>query len=151
MVSFGSVNENHRATYPKDDQKWTWCWSLRQVTNIFNQSLRYSYVYEGVSKTSCSGQQEAFCSSGCNDVAVYPDKILYSNGKYRIQFDRVSRTDYDTGWNSACSSVRFQRSLLDPIRVEHHNGSGWELVRKYKFTFVCQYRVRQMFLRNSVQ
>lgn len=101
---FGGVSPNaHRATYPKNTEEWTWRWSLRQATNIFNQSLIYSYAYEGVDKTNCLGtppQDESFCDGSCNDVAVYPSEILYPNGKYRIQFDRRRLQSATERWYS---------------------------------------------------
>lgn len=123
--------ETHRATFPRNADKWTWRWSLRVARNQFGQEISYNYAYEGVQK-NC-GETQA--SAGGNDVAVYPAEILYPNGKYRIQFDRTSRSDFEGGWLDPCASVRFQRSLLSQIRVEHFNGSGWELVRRYLFTY----------------
>lgn len=135
---FGDTG-NHRATFPVDDNQagndplWTWRWSLHTATNIYNQSIDYSYVYEGVAK-SCGSSS---ATEGGNDVAVYPSQITYPNGKYRILFDRANRNDYDGSWpgTTNCWRVRFQRSLLSQIRIQHHNGSGWEDVRKYVFGY----------------
>jgi hypothetical protein len=121
---FGSTDDNHRATFPINDEPWIWRWSLKTATNSFGQTLTYSYEYEGVSKTGCQGQQESNCNNLCNDVAVYPQEILYPNGKYRIQFDRVNRSDYENGWLNACATIHFQRSMLNQIRIEHNPGSG---------------------------
>ena len=123
--------ETHRATYPRNAEKWTWRWSLRTASNQFGQEISYNYAYEGVQK-DC-GETQA--SAGGNDVAVYPAEILYPNGKYRIQFDRISRSDFEGGWLNPCAGVRFQRSLLSQLRIEHFNGSGWEQVRRYLFTY----------------
>jgi YD repeat-containing protein len=123
--------ETHRATYPRNAEKWTWRWLLRAASNRFGQEISYSYAYEGVAR-NCGTIQ---ASAGGNDVAVYPAEILYPNGKYRVRFERIARNDYETGWLDPCASVRFQRSLLKRIVVEHHNGTGWEMVRRYELDY----------------
>lgn len=110
---------------------WTWRWSLHTATNIFNQSITYNYTYEGRAKNCGSSS----ASAGGNDVAVYPSEILYPNGKYRVRFDTIGRTDFDWSWDTDCGNTRFERSLLSQIRVEHYTGSTWQQVRKYVFSY----------------
>ncbi|WP_297640229.1 hypothetical protein [Caldilinea sp.] len=121
-----------RYIYPTTTQLWTWRWSLSRAISRFGQVISYAYAYEGVKK-NCGQYYQA--SESQNNVATYPSEILYPNGKYRVRFERMGRSDYEGGWTDPCANVRFQRSLLSRIVVEHHNGAGWETVRRYDLTY----------------
>ena len=127
----------------------TWRWSLSSARSIYDQiadrpGITYTYVTETkpFAYSACDGGPMQYADS---PTWVYPETILYANGKYRITFDRLEagengktwRTDLKSIWTAPTSYQAFQRSLLEAIKVEHNNNGSWETIRTYKFTY-CQ-------------
>ena len=119
----------------------TWRWGLTRTRNIFGKELTYTYNYEMAPNqkywNGCSGYPAAMY------VAAYPDSIIYPNNKYRVVFKREgypngtgSRTDYDTAWNAAASTMLYMRAKLNQIEIWQDPNGTWSsgdeiLIRKY--------------------
>jgi hypothetical protein len=116
----------------------TWRWSLTRVRNIFGKELTYTYYNEPAPlpkfAEGCSGYQADMA------VAVYPETIIYPNGRYQVRFVRNAtlRNDYDGAWNDRQSTMLYQRSQLQEIGIWHDsdgNGSYEQMVRRYVLGF----------------
>ena len=139
--NYADGSQGGHAWYPSypvtciDPYMQTWRWSLTRVRNIFGQELTYYYNTEAAPypkfDEGCSGYRADMA------VAMYPERIIYPNNRYRVVFIRAGgRTDYDQGWEDAQSTILYMRSKL--LRIEMWQdpngswGSGDEvLIRKY--------------------
>jgi hypothetical protein len=121
----------------------TWRWMLKRVVNIYGQEMTYNYVRESQSATTTN--------QGCTIVHnvvnyIYPQEIVYANGRYRISFNRIARKDYKPEWLTLYLTgvyKTFQKSLLREILVEQDaNGDGTfeTLIRKYYFSYCATAR-----------
>jgi RHS repeat-associated protein len=121
-------------------QMETWRWSLTRARNIFGRELTYYYWYEAAPAAKYWGTCTTYAAN--MSVAVYPYYIKYPNSRYYVIFDLndTLRTDYDTAWNNANSTMLFQRSRLESIQIWHDPNGVWGsggdevLVRKYVLT-----------------
>jgi RHS repeat-associated protein len=115
----------------------TWKWGLSEVHTPYtadnpDYKLTYSYTFEtGAGKLpDCNLTQSAI------DYAMYPDTIMYANGRYRVRFVKTSREDYQYSWQDPNLAMLFEKSLLSEIIIEYKNDSNqWQQVRKYVLTY----------------
>ena len=102
----------------------TWRWSLSAATDKFDNTTSYTYLNQTKS-ASCH-----------NVVAVYPETITWSNGRYRVNFVREGRTDYQSAWEDSASKTNFGKYRLNKIQIQHStDGSTWSNIRQYDFTY----------------
>jgi RHS repeat-associated protein len=103
----------------------TWRWSLTSSTDRFGNTITYNYTNQAKSD-SCA-----------NQVAVYPESIVYPNGLYRVSFIREGRSDYQSAWEGTNSKVFFQKFRLNKILVEHRTSTAnpWFAIRQYDFIY----------------
>ena len=134
----GYTKTTHCPDEPPVVEIFVWRWMLKRVENIYGQTMTYSYARE--SQTAINNTQA--CPVTHNVVnAIYPENIVYANGRYRIHFNRIARYDYNPAWlNLYTQGVFkvFQLHLLDEIRMEQDadgNGTFETLIRKYKFNY----------------
>ncbi len=104
----------------------TWRWSLSSVTDVNGKSLTYTYAKD--QKTVCSSGQRS-------DLAVYPQTITYSNGKYRVFFYTEPRSDYQTSWTTNTSLVLYGTKRLQRIQIQMLSGANWVDIRQYIFSY----------------
>ncbi len=98
-----------------------WRWVLTKVTDTNGNTLDYTYFTE--TKPGCA-----------NEIAVYPATITYGNGKYRVNFVREARTDYQTAWTAAASKALYGTQRLKEVQIQHNNGV-WANVRRYVLSY----------------
>ena len=103
----------------------TWKWSLGSTTDTFGNQMTYTYSNE---------TKSAACF---NEIAVYPDTILYPNGKYRVRFERdsVLRKDYQTSWTDPNARSLYGTYRLKTIWIEHKPSGTWNPIRQYALTY----------------
>ncbi len=110
----------------------TWRWSLTEVENIYGKKMTYTYT------TRTKNTQDACEDTSIvdMDMEVHPNTITYPRSLYRIEFNiSGGRTDYASDWLNLTSTVFFTRKWLDEIKIQHYNGSSWDTIRKYDFTY----------------
>ncbi len=113
-----------------------WRWGLSRVTNIFGQSLTYTYAKETQDFVfACEISQLHHHV----DLALYPESITYSNNQYRVWFVRdQNRSDYLSAWPDIHSRVLFEKSRLTEIDIQQNTNGDWSsptLIRKYVLTY----------------
>ena len=107
----------------------TWRWSLHTVTNIYNQTLTYSYFEDNQSmKLACSFPGQPGIPT---DVAVYPSEITYPTGDYKVKFLIEDRTDFKSEWLNATSVRFFEQHRLQQVQVL----MGTQVIRRYQFNY----------------
>ncbi|GAB1472094.1 hypothetical protein MASR2M66_29720 [Chloroflexota bacterium] len=101
----------------------TWRWSLSKVTDVHGNTLDYTYYTETK-------------NDGCNsEIAVYPETITYGNGKYRVNFVRGTRTDYQVAWASSGTNALYGTKRLNEVQIQHNAGGGWTNIRRYVLSY----------------
>jgi hypothetical protein len=121
----------------------TWRWMLTTVSDIYGNSLDYTYNIE--EKSSCASGKKV-------QIAVYPQYITYLNSKYRIYFVTTSRLDYQKAWATTSSKTLYGTKRISEIDIqkvtsytEVDTSSGttigfkmvpnYSTIRKYGFSF----------------
>ena len=106
------------------DLNLIWRWSLSSITNTQGKTLTYTYFNE--TKPNC-----------VNVIAVYPDTIIYPNGKYRVKFlrDSTRRTDYQTSWTNSSSRVFYGTYRLSELQLQSYPNGSWVNVKRYVFSY----------------
>jgi len=100
----------------------TWRWSLSSVTDVHGNTLNYTYFIEN--------------KPGClNQIAVYPATITYGNGKYRVNFVREARSDYQVSWGGPASRTLYGTQRLHEVQIQHNSAGVWTNVKRYVFTY----------------
>src|SRR3989304_5900499 len=112
-------------------------WPLARITNRFGQSVTYEYATETKATKKCD-LPPVRADPSYHAVAIYPARIVYPHGRYRVTFVRTGRTDYDPAWEDQGSFTLYQRSLLSEVRVEHDadgDGAFEQLIGKYALRY----------------
>jgi len=100
----------------------TWQWSLTSITDIFGNTITYSY--------------DPGIKSGCqNVVAVYPKTIVYAGGNYQIEFVTEARADYKQSWTQPANKAFYSTKRLRELKFQHKEGSNWVTTRKFVFSY----------------
>ena len=118
-------------------------WVLSTVKTPFtagNSNLVLNYYYATETKVQ---RVYRYCDGYDNFeyervTAVYPSAIVYPHNRYRIDFVREARTDYDNAdVTNLTDRSSFERTRLKEVVISHDTyGNGtFELIRKYAFTY----------------
>jgi hypothetical protein len=126
---------DYEAGYDCDIRIETWQWSLSKVRDVYGNEMVYTYAVDEENRHFHD------CDTDWVPVtlAVYPYTITYANGRYRVRFEKESRTDYKTAWNSVEEYRMYMRYRLNDVLVEHEadgQGNNFEqTVRKYDLEY----------------
>jgi len=108
-------------------------WALTKITNIFGQTINYTYVKDTKTYVYCEGLPPI-----TPDTALYPETITYAGGRIRVRFVLENRTDFNPEYVTDGLYHQFEKRRLDQIIIEQDfNGDSIfeTLIKKYDLNY----------------
>ncbi|MFZ5881280.1 MAG: protein-glutamine glutaminase family protein [Chloroflexota bacterium] len=114
--------------YPPEAAYMTNRWLLTQVVNKFGQTINYSYTHQ--TKTVSK-----YGMTATTTTATYLDAITYANGEYKIVFQRTSRSDYPSAYDTDAVHHEYYKEKLSEIQIQRKISGVYTTIHSYVFGY----------------